>query len=788
MSEVGTSAVSAVPDVSVVMAVYNAMPYLTECLNSLLHQSIGLDRLEIVLVDDGSTDGSPAELDRLASLYRQLRVVHQANSGGPSQPRNRGLDLARGRYVFIADPDDYLGPEALERLVAMAEAQNSDVVVAKVVGVGRGSAPQAYRHAERVDLYTSEVYRSLLPMKLFRRSLIEEAGIRFPEDLWLGEDQIFVTEAFLAAQVISVVGDYDCYFLRALDGGTNLTSRRRAPNDRMLVFERVMPLVAERVTDPLGRRRMLARHFRSLIEKALLLSLIRDQDMADRAEVTARCRALCHSYWDESMAPELSALTRLQLYVLMTGNDQLLPELARYTAPGTPDLVLEGGRAYRRDFPYFRDPAARVPDAAYDVTDRLKIKQSVSVVCWSDGLLRIAGAAFIPMIDTRDMATRLVLRERGGDGERTVAVRHTATPQLTEKHGAGRHDYGLSGWEAELDLDHMGQDGALPDGVWDLHIQVEAQGVMRETRLAAPASLASRPQALHEHRESAVAYRTKGGKLSLDIGGTFHTVPTRAQVLEEFWTEGVLYLRGTGWMENAPGSPFQAQVFLRRRGDGHEVAVDTRFAPQQVVTPEPREALAFSAALDPLNVYAGAPLPGGVWDVFLRLAAPGLVQDGRLRAADTIDPRDLWRTHILTGSQGDLGFITPVVTAHNYAVIHSGEHHFTPGTQVLISQVGRGGADREVVVRGRIGLQNFQNGRLDLVLTESGGASHRAAVTPMSPSPTPTAQGTERNTDQWPSFSAVFGVGMQQLRRAGATARFELTVGGRSYESTMRIT
>ncbi|MGW3630614.1 glycosyltransferase family 2 protein, partial [Streptomyces sp. NPDC005122] len=98
------------------------MPYVTRTISSVAEQTIGTERLEVIVVDDGSTDGTAAELDRLAGVHPGLlRVVRQENSGGPAAPRNAGLDLARGEFVFFLDADDHLGPEALERMVAMAE-------------------------------------------------------------------------------------------------------------------------------------------------------------------------------------------------------------------------------------------------------------------------------------------------------------------------------------------------------------------------------------------------------------------------------------------------------------------------------------------------------------------------------------------------------------------------------------------------------------------------------------------------------------------------------------------
>src|SRR5690348_1468184 len=109
------------PDVTVVVAVYNTMPYLQACLSSLVEQSIGQERLQVVAVDDGSTDGSSELLDRFAASHPSLfEVVHQSNSGGPAQPSNRALELAKGRYVYFLGADDHLGTEALERMVDFA--------------------------------------------------------------------------------------------------------------------------------------------------------------------------------------------------------------------------------------------------------------------------------------------------------------------------------------------------------------------------------------------------------------------------------------------------------------------------------------------------------------------------------------------------------------------------------------------------------------------------------------------------------------------------------------------
>lgn len=125
------------PAVTVVVAVYNTMPYLTRCLESLVAQTIGAGQLEVIAVDDGSTDGGGAELDRFARLHPDIfTVLHQPNSGGPAVPSNRALDQANGRYVFFLGADDYLGPEALEE-------QPNTATAATAAQIRRVSTPTA---------------------------------------------------------------------------------------------------------------------------------------------------------------------------------------------------------------------------------------------------------------------------------------------------------------------------------------------------------------------------------------------------------------------------------------------------------------------------------------------------------------------------------------------------------------------------------------------------------------------------------------------------------------------
>lgn len=110
--------------VSIVVPCYNVAPYVEECLESLVNQS--LQDLEIICVNDGSTDATPALLDAWAEKEDRIRVIHREN-GGQASARNLGMDMAGGEYVGFVDPDDYVEPSMFARLVEEARRHGADV-------------------------------------------------------------------------------------------------------------------------------------------------------------------------------------------------------------------------------------------------------------------------------------------------------------------------------------------------------------------------------------------------------------------------------------------------------------------------------------------------------------------------------------------------------------------------------------------------------------------------------------------------------------------------------------
>ncbi|WP_367323086.1 glycosyltransferase family 2 protein [Streptomyces sp. HUAS ZL42] len=359
---------STAPDVTVVVAVYNTMPYLTECLNSLIGQSIGRKRLEIVAVDDGSTDDSGAELDRFAERYPDtVKVIHQANSGGPAAPSNRALEVATGRYVYFIGSDDYLGEEALERMVKCADKNGSDVVVGKMVGTNGRYVHQAlYKESDPdVSLYDSALPFTLANTKLFRRELVEQHKLRFPEHLPVGSDQPFTIEACVRAKKISVVADYTCYYAVKRGDASNITYRADHLA-RLRCTAEIMDFTADLIEAGPKRDAVLRRHFTWELAK-----LVQDDfpalDGALRREICTGIAKLADTYFTDGIRDAMDVKRRVRICLARAGAvDELCEAITSEKENGAPPFVVEGDRAYAR-YPGFRDPRIGLADRCYEL-------------------------------------------------------------------------------------------------------------------------------------------------------------------------------------------------------------------------------------------------------------------------------------------------------------------------------------------------------------------------------------------------------------------------------------
>jgi glycosyltransferase EpsH len=209
------------PLISIIVPVYRTEQYLRQCVDSLLAQTY--DRIEIILVDDGSPDGSGGICEEYAAKDPRVKVIHQEN-GGLSAARNTGLDHATGEYVMFVDSDDWISPDNCEKAVAVARARDVDVVIWSYRREYPDRSLDRHIFAEE-QAFTGEAYRRLF-LKVLGDTVTPETldslssacnklyklegvaqSVRFVDTKIIGtEDLLYNVQVFLQAQ--------NAYYLR----------------------------------------------------------------------------------------------------------------------------------------------------------------------------------------------------------------------------------------------------------------------------------------------------------------------------------------------------------------------------------------------------------------------------------------------------------------------------------------------------------------------------------------------------------------------------------------------
>lgn len=198
--------------ISVIVPIYNAEKYLVRCVNSLLRQSYG--DLEVILVDDGSTDGSGAMCNDFAAHDDRIKVIHKPN-GGLSDARNSGLSVSSGEYVMFLDSDDYYASDIMADIVSDLENNPCDVWVGGAYAVDNaGKISGTKNHFPNVlpRMFGSREYLELLgenreyvsfcvQFMAYRADFLRQNNCRFYDGIY-HEDELWTPEVILKAETV----------------------------------------------------------------------------------------------------------------------------------------------------------------------------------------------------------------------------------------------------------------------------------------------------------------------------------------------------------------------------------------------------------------------------------------------------------------------------------------------------------------------------------------------------------------------------------------------------------
>lgn len=213
------------PLISVIVPVYNVEKYLSKCVESIINQTY--KNLEIILVDDGSTDNSLQICEKYAQKDNRIKVIHKKN-GGQATARNIGLDIAEGEYIGFVDADDYIHSEMYDKLIKRIQKFNSGIVMCGRFNVDevRGISKPLFEFNSEVVFEDEEILRRFFITdhidgspcdKLFDKNIIGE--MRFPEG-YICEDIPFIYNILKGTNKVVHIGE-PLYFYLQRRGSTS---------------------------------------------------------------------------------------------------------------------------------------------------------------------------------------------------------------------------------------------------------------------------------------------------------------------------------------------------------------------------------------------------------------------------------------------------------------------------------------------------------------------------------------------------------------------------------------
>ncbi len=276
--------------ISVIVAVYNIADYIERGVGSVCAQTYR--NLEIIVVDDGSTDDTGVICDRLAAKDSRVQVIHKEN-GGPAEARNRGIAIAKGSYIGFVDGDDWIDPDMYEKMLGALQEQGADLAICRYRQVYKTHTEDAsvdravlFQGQEALQYYVQETKEYAIQNaawnKLYKKEIL--TGIAFPVGKWY-EDIMFATMALARAECCIYL-DTACYNY-IIDREGSIMNTQAGPR----IFTDLIPAYYEKTSflEEAGKPELAVIHNYHFFRRLLLLyHQIEESGLADKENCLAR--------------------------------------------------------------------------------------------------------------------------------------------------------------------------------------------------------------------------------------------------------------------------------------------------------------------------------------------------------------------------------------------------------------------------------------------------------------------------------------------------------------------
>ncbi|MGO2557943.1 glycosyltransferase family 2 protein [Brachybacterium sp.] len=544
------------PLVSLVIPVYNAMPYLLETLDAIPEQGLDPSQLEVILVNDGSDDGSAQVLAEYAERHPNYRLLGQPNSGGPADPCNKGIAAVRGRYFFVLGADDVLTDGALGDLVAYAEEEGSDIVLAKMAGLNGRHAPSSMFQRSIADAHLVEdrLYNSVTAIKLFRTELVARSGAYNPTHLRVGSDQPFTFACYLVADKISVRADRAYILIRKREDGKNVTASPRSSWDYAQLVTATVSVIVDGTEPGALRDGLLRRPVRGAVDKALQPRLL-DLDETEQRAVLEELQQSIGPHFTPAVARHLGTMSRLKARLALAGDLDTLRTLLIWQKGGGKERLRHTEDGFVLDLPH-------------------ELAQGIPPMLLED--VQVTGAVMLENFEVHGARLHLAVSAQVSGSavppeHVALRVQHRSTGDwfdvVPEKIAEeGRAGAPAACFRVEVDAARMER------GVWDLYAvhRYGSQELVNRLGKRRADRVTSEVRRLFDAdgtKELGVAYWTKGhGNLSLDVGHTLIPRPgPEVRALTAVRTEA-----GARWVIMAAETedPFTATAHTHSAAEG----------------------------------------------------------------------------------------------------------------------------------------------------------------------------------------------------------------------------
>jgi glycosyltransferase involved in cell wall biosynthesis len=355
---------------SSIVLVYNGEKYLRECLDSLVNQT--LDNMEIILVNDASTDDSLAICKEYAANYKNIKIIDKKVNEGLAITGNTGIEAAKGEYIILVDNDDIIPPYAYERLYNKAKETNADIVTGKanfLIGDYQYQmndyelSAWKNEHTIKSAKEFSEIYHDAFYWnKIIRKKLITENDIKLPKGM-IYADRKFVHLCFIYADTISIIPD--CVYIwrqRNSEEDTSLSMKRREVSN---YINRI-----DSYEDELDKFTSYDENYFKIFMRRIIVPIMGileseefKQVFFDRANKLLSKEA---EKYDNIYDNDLDIQLNLYIYLILHGFKEELIDLLKVDLELENNVIFDNGKNYWK-LPGFRDSKLKIPDSLFEI-------------------------------------------------------------------------------------------------------------------------------------------------------------------------------------------------------------------------------------------------------------------------------------------------------------------------------------------------------------------------------------------------------------------------------------